>query len=54
MKEDFQKSRLWEKVAAGVLGLFAIRELRLTFQTIIAWVVILVLLGCGLLYFALN
>ena len=54
MKEDFQKSRLWEKVAAGFLALFAVREAGKMVSAIISFLLFIVVFGCLFLWFVLN
>lgn len=47
-------SKLWEKVAAGFLALFAIREGARTINSCVSWVFLVVVFACILLYFLAN
>ena len=52
--KGIEGSRLWEKVAAGFLGLFAIREAGKIASSIVSAFVFLCLLGCLGIYLLLN
>ena len=54
MKEMKEGSALWEKVAAGFLAIFAIREGGKVISTIISWIFLFILFGCAALYFIFN
>ena len=51
MKNHFNGSRLWEKVAAGFLGLFAIREAGNIINTIFTWIFIFAAASCFLIWY---
>jgi len=52
--KDGQGSRLWEKVAAGFLGIFAIREAGKIVNSVITFVFLCIVFSCFAIWFVTN